>query len=79
MNTRSEPENKNKVSEFLRERKLLKHVKKQTDNHFLITQYQGKVIDATSSLFNKMYDRLIENPSISLNELFAPVPKKKKK
>ena len=63
-------EGKNKVSAYLKERKVLRYIK----SNFSIDQYnlvQDQVMRAKPNYLNKMYDRVILNIEMTLSEVLS--------
>jgi len=62
-----------KVSSYLKERKVVRYVKNNVSDEIDLIDYEGKVIDASPKLLNAFYERMVSNSNISLEELFAPL------
>ena len=63
------------VSNYLKERAIINYIKSKVDNQENQLIHEDKVLNANNKLLDQMYSKLMNNNSIDLKTLLAPLKK----
>ena len=63
------------VSNYLKERAIINYIKSKVDNQENQLIHEDKVLNANNKLLDQMYNRLLNDKTIKLKQLLAPLKK----
>ena len=63
------------VSNYLKERAVINYIKSKVDNQENQLIHEDKVLNANNKLLDQMYNKLLNDKTIKLKQLLAPLKK----